>query len=54
MAGLEIERKKVRKKMAHALLPGSYAPLKKAQRGGYHNVPRGLLLRQFFTSPLNT
>ena len=39
IAGLEIERKKARKKKAQALFPGSYVPLHGARRGGYHNVP---------------
>ena len=36
--GLEVEGKKDTKKIAHALLPGSYTPLDGARRGGYHNV----------------
>ena len=45
MTGLEIERKKARKKTAPALLPESYATLDGARRGGYHNVPPVLSLR---------
>ena len=44
MAGLEIERKKARKKMALNLFAWTYAPLDRSQRGSYHNVPLVLLL----------
>ena len=44
MAGLEIERKKAKKKTSQNFLSGSYAPLDGAQRGGHHNVPLVLLL----------
>ena len=45
MAGLDIERKKAKRKMPQALLPGSYAPLDEARRGSYHNVSLVLSLR---------
>ena len=64
MAGLEIERKKAKKKTSQNFLSGSYAPLDRVRRGDYHNVPPLLSHRSarstleneviiFFTSPLN-